>query len=238
MIRRTESLSAIEQDDDVERTVLQLELEQIEQELAFFHETYGWDIEYRETETVNVTSNGTDDPLDVVNDILSDSKENDEDTPNALSPASPNILDDDPIVENGVADAEKQRERTSDEVSAELKSVQDDIARMQSEKEEIQKEINEAVANDQFGLAGQMAPKKKKLIAQTAEKEQIAQRLSKELEECIERESQRQSANDIADILGDTDTLAVPEQLDDISTMDSVVESNDTVEDTGQNGIR
>merc|ERR1712087_582783 len=162
---------------------------------------------------------------------------NDEDTPHALSPASPNTLDDNLIVENGGSDAVEQRERTSDEVSAELKSVQDDIARMEKEKEEIQEEINKAVADDQFGLAGQMAPKKKKLIADTAEKEQIAQRLSKELEECIERESQRQSATDIADILGDTDTLAVPEQLDDISTMDSVLESNDTTKDTGQNGI-
>merc|ERR1712113_752519 len=128
---------------------------------------------------------------------------------------------DDLVVENGGGDAVEQRERTSDEVSAELKSVQDDIARMQNEKEEIQKEINEAVANDQFGLAGQMAPKKKKLIAETAEKQQIVERLSKELEECIERESQRQSVNDIGDILGDTDTLVVPEQ------MDSVMESND-----------
>merc|ERR1719334_2324972 len=60
-----ESLDAIDVENDVEGTVLQLELEQIEQELTFFNETYGWNIEYKERETRAVeSSNATDDLLE------------------------------------------------------------------------------------------------------------------------------------------------------------------------------
>merc|ERR1719334_1959433 len=65
-----ESLAAIDVDDDVEGTVLQLELEQIEQELSFFNETYGWNVEYKEVEKKPVVeeSNLTDDVLEHIGD--------------------------------------------------------------------------------------------------------------------------------------------------------------------------
>merc|ERR1712079_433250 len=101
---------------------------------------------------------------------------------------------------------EKKKERTSNEVTEELKTIRDDIVRIENEKERIQNDINEAVANDQFDVAGQLAPRKKELIAEMEDKQSQLKRLEQELQECIERESQQQSAEELVDVDNATTT--------------------------------
>merc|ERR1712130_1037475 len=53
-----ESLSFYDDDDvdDVEKTVLNLELNQFEQELEFSNQTYGWNVEYKEREIIHINN--------------------------------------------------------------------------------------------------------------------------------------------------------------------------------------
>merc|ERR1712110_1184875 len=131
-----ESLAAIDVDDDVEGTVLQLELEQIEQELSFFNETYGWNVEYKEIEKKPVVeeSNLTDDLLEHIGDHTID------DVPSILTNDNNAVTEsgNDVVIANGGdvhggnegegEEEEKKKERTSNEVTEELKTIRDDIA--------------------------------------------------------------------------------------------------------------
>jgi len=201
--RRTlrESLSALdkEHDDDVEAAVLALEMAQIEQELAFFHRAYGWDTDHKHhaaDDTLSATANPTDEhQLHHDDDDENDDDDDDDDDGGgggALSAAA--------TADDGTpGDEQKERERTKEAVSEEMEAVRGHIARMEEEKKRILSEINEAVANDQFDIAGQLVPQKKKLIADVAEKRDTLEALEKEMEQCIERESRGQSHCDEED---------------------------------------
>merc|ERR1712157_335491 len=85
-----ESLSFYDDDDvdDVEKTVLNLELNQFEQELEFFNQTYGWNVEYKEREIMHINNAEEHDQEENNNDIINnnvndigdnnDNKKNDE----------------------------------------------------------------------------------------------------------------------------------------------------------------
>jgi len=252
-----ESLAAIDVDDDVEGKVLQLEMEQIEQELAMFNERYGWNTALKEKtpDAVNEPSNGTDDPLEGMNIAGSNGGAKSQNTE-----YSPSVKEEDHPIANdtvedgdaeGAEDEEEETERTKEEVVEQLKHARADAERMEAEKEEVQNEINKAVANDQFEVAGQLAPKKKKLIAQIADKQRTVERLEKELEQCIARESERQPMEEAISLVEDEAVdhqAAESKEQDAASTMDSVLaaDENDHANgkgnesekiELGQNGI-
>merc|ERR1712154_658833 len=122
-------------DDDVEKTVLKLELNQIQSELEFFNEKYGWNVD----EKPNV------DDLDIV-------------APTNNAEEHEEHHHDKQQIE------EIKKPKTKDEIVEELEKIKNEIVAKEAEKEEVQNNINKAVANDQFDVAGKLAPNKKQLI--------------------------------------------------------------------------
>merc|ERR1712228_103728 len=117
-------------DDDVEIIVLNKELNQIQSELEFFHQKYGWNIDLKQRQ---------------------------------------HSMEEDNVVTNEVVTIQNV-ERTKNEIIKELEAVRDEIATKEAEKEQLQSDINKAVAMEQYDEAGKLAPKKKKkLTSQTKE---------------------------------------------------------------------
>merc|ERR1712228_1150157 len=82
---------------------------------------------------------------------------------------------------------------TKNEIIKELEAVRDEIATKNAEKEQLQSDINKAVAMEQYEEAGKLAPKKKKLILQTQELEQRLKEFEQMIEECEEEEEDEQN---------------------------------------------
>merc|ERR1712154_740620 len=80
--------------------------------------------------------------------------------------------------------------KTKNEIIEELKNIKNDIVQKEGEKEQIQNDINKAVANDEYEICGQLAPKKKKLISQLNELKIEVEKLEKELQEIMENENE------------------------------------------------
>ena len=107
--------------------------------------------------------------------------------------------------------------RTKEEISSKLQSVKVAIVHMEAERETIQSEINKAVANDQFEVAAQLAPRKKKLIADLEKKRNTVEVLEQELKEF----------NQIAEFSMDS---ALPKESQPESQTKSNGKNNDTVQ--------
>merc|ERR1712130_99604 len=68
----------------------------------------------------------------------------------------------------------------------EMDDLRDEIAAKVAEKEQLQSDINKAVAMEQYDEAGKLAPKKKKLISQTKDLQIKLQELEQEMLEFID----------------------------------------------------
>merc|ERR1712129_616381 len=92
---------------------------------------------------------------------------------------------------------EEQTTRSQEEIASEIESVRTDIASKEQEKEELQNDINKAVASEQYEEAGKLAPKKKKLLAETKELKLRLEELEKEIAHKIEElEEEEESHQD------------------------------------------
>eukprot|EP01083_Nonionella_stella_P126564 383136_1 len=158
----------VNNEDDVEHIVLNLELNQLQEELDFFNDKYGWNM----SETSYVQTQTQTQSVSVSPSVSSEEEEEEE-----------AVVE----VEEVIAPPQK---RTKKEICDEIESVEKEIADKRSQKEEVQNNINAAVANDDFGSAGQLAPTKKKLITQINELNEKMNVLKKELEEEEEEEAQ------------------------------------------------
>jgi len=182
------------QRDDVEQVVLNLELQQIEDELKFFNQTYGWNTEYKHkpkvTKTVAIVESDNDDAAD--DELLNMSPNHVGNQDELLiSPKTEEVEN-----EEEHKEADDAKPRSKQEISDEIKRLRAEIVNKESEKEEIQDKINEAVANDQFHVAGQFAPKKKQLISEANELKSKVEKLEAELLSAIEYESMQQQQED------------------------------------------
>ena len=148
-------------DDDVEKIVLSKELNQIQCELEYFHEKYGWNIELNE-------DNRKDKDKDI--DIL----------------PTNNAEEHEETVMNEEEKTTQSVKRTKTEMVEELERMREEIAAKEAEKEQLQSDINKAVAMEQYEEAGKLAPKKKKLILQAKELQQKMIELEQEIASCVD----------------------------------------------------
>merc|ERR1712129_490146 len=91
---------------------------------------------------------------------------------------------------------EEPPSRSQEEIASAIESVRTDIASKEQEKEDLQNDINKAVASEQYEEAGKLAPKKKKLIAETKELklrlEELEKEIAHKMEEVEEEEEPHQ----------------------------------------------
>merc|ERR1712129_562046 len=125
--------------------------DRIQSELEYFHQKYGWNIEYKER------------AQPVMEALPTNNAEEHEQTDIAME------------------EEEDQTTRSQEDIASEIESVRTDIASKEHEKEELQNDINKAVASEQYEEAGKLAPKKKKLIAETKELKLRLEELEKEI---------------------------------------------------------
>merc|ERR1712228_1159303 len=126
-------------DDDVEIIVLNKELNQIQSELEFFHQKYGWNIDLKQRQHSMEEDK---------NDILP--------TNNAEEHEEENVVTNEVVTIQNVE--RTKNERTKSEIIKELEAVRDEIATKEAEKEQLQSDINKAVAMEQYDEAGKLAP--------------------------------------------------------------------------------
>ena len=81
------------------------------------------------------------------------------------------------------------------EINEELKNLRAEIEYKQNEKDGIQYKINEAVMNDDFDVAAQLAPKKKKCVADIKELKLKIEKFEEELQQLIEAEARDDGDN-------------------------------------------
>merc|ERR1712157_64999 len=81
-----------------------------------------------------------------------------------------------------------KQQRSKDEMIEELENLRNEISEKEAEKEELQSEINKAVAMEEYEKAGQLAPKKKKLILEAKELQNRIEELEQDIAQCIEEE--------------------------------------------------
>eukprot|EP01083_Nonionella_stella_P308567 1089287_1 len=87
-------------------------------------------------------------------------------------------------LQNKKSDASPSKQQSyKDHITDKLQNIQNELSIKQSEKEEIQTEINTAVAEDDFVKAGTYTPKKKELISQIKALQTTAQTLQSLLDE-------------------------------------------------------
>merc|ERR1712129_189851 len=173
--------------------------DRIQSELEYFHQKYGWNIEYKER------------AQPVMEALPTNNAEEHEQTDIAME------------------EEEDQTTRSQEDIASEIESVRTDIASKEHEKEELQNDINKAVASEQYEEAGKLAPKKKKLIAETKELKLRLEELEKEIANKIEEQEQEKEPHQDE----------VDENKEDESTNDKSAENIDPNEESlhGLNGI-
>jgi len=198
-----ESLEALNndhniKDDDVEKTVLKLELNQIQSELEFFNEKYGWNVD----EKPNV------DNLDIVAPT-NNAEEHEEHHHDKQQQQEEEEKENQQI-------EEIKKPKTKDEIVEELEKIKNEIVAKEAEKEEVQNNINKAVANDQFDVAGKLAPNKKQLISKVNDLKKKREELENELNEINNKET---------------------EEVEDNDTLENMISNDTKTDETGYNGI-
>uniref|UniRef100_A0A7S0TBB3 Uncharacterized protein n=1 Tax=Elphidium margaritaceum TaxID=933848 RepID=A0A7S0TBB3_9EUKA len=78
--------------------------------------------------------------------------------------------------------------KTKQEISAQIDRIQSDIVENEQEMQTLQTAINEAVANEDYESAGQMAPKKKRLTAQGKALKDKLQRREQEFADAVDED--------------------------------------------------
>eukprot|EP00486_Rosalina_sp_Unknown_P015529 CAMPEP_0201593462 /NCGR_PEP_ID=MMETSP0190_2-20130828/191056_1 /ASSEMBLY_ACC=CAM_ASM_000263 /TAXON_ID=37353 /ORGANISM="Rosalina sp." /LENGTH=306 /DNA_ID=CAMNT_0048052653 /DNA_START=1 /DNA_END=921 /DNA_ORIENTATION=- len=208
-----------------------MELKQIENELEFFNQTYGWNTEY----IVNTSSQPKMNTLSQPNTSID----------SLISPNNAEMHEDDIKKEPTPI----KKARTKDEINEELKTLRVDIIAKETEKEDIQKRINEAVANEQYEVAGQLAPAKKKLVTDVNALKSKVEKLEEELQNVIEaeetesqtqtqetEEQKNEESNTITDDNNNAlDSMLLSTKTDDNSTGYNGISTIPTTDDTNNN---
>merc|ERR1712019_316358 len=208
------------EDDDVEVIVLSQELDQIQSELEFFHQKYGWNIDLKqERAQPKVESN---DESNIEMDMV------------PTNNAEEHEL-------NGVDEEEKNEsnpiiKRTKEEIVAEIEKVKQDISATEAQKDQLQSDINDAVANEQYEEAGRLAPQKKKLIAKVKELkarlDELEQEIIKRTEEEHVDECVLEDVDDATQIDKSAENIDPNKEINDATTheMNGIIQNNDDSE--------
>merc|ERR1712039_931752 len=123
-----------------------------------------------------------------------------------------------------------------EEIAAEIEKIKQDISATEAQKDQLQSDINDAVANEQYEEAGRLAPQKKKLIAKVKELkarlDELEQEIIKRTEEEHVDECVIEDADDATQIDKSAENIDPNKDTNDapIHEMNGIIQNNDDSE--------